>query len=126
MTLYLTLDAIEATLATVAHCPASTQIVLTYNRPRSALSELGQQTETVIARMAGQLGEPIVTRFEPDEIQRLVRRLGFDQLEDFGPDEAVRTYFPGRDDVRFGGAQRLLVAAVARGTSTGTGGAPAA
>jgi hypothetical protein len=45
------------------------------------------------------------------------RRLGFDQIEDFGPDEAVRTYFPGRDDVRFGGAQRLLVAAVSSGTS---------
>jgi methyltransferase (TIGR00027 family) len=116
VTMYLTLEAIEATLATVAACPAGSRIVLTYNRPGSALSGMGLETQTVLARIAGEMGEPIVSLFEPEEIDRLLRGLGFDQVDDFGPDEAVRTYFAGRNDVRFGGAQRLVVAAVARGT----------
>jgi methyltransferase (TIGR00027 family) len=113
VTMYLTLEAIEATLATVAACPAGSRIVLTYNRPGSALTGMGLETQTVLARIAGEMGEPIISRFEPNEIDRLLRGLGFDQIEDFGPDEAVRTYFAGRDDVRFGGAQRLVVATVA-------------
>ncbi|HET7768846.1 MAG TPA: class I SAM-dependent methyltransferase [Chloroflexota bacterium] len=114
VTLYLTLEAIAATLATVAACPAGTRIVLTYNRPGSALSGVGLETQTALAGIAGELGEPIVTLFEPDEIERLLRDHGFGQIEHFGPDEAVRTYFAGRDDVRFGGAQRLVGATVAR------------
>jgi len=38
--------------------------------------------------------------------------MGFGEVEHFGPGEAVRTYFPGRGAVRFGGAQRLVVATV--------------
>ena len=121
VTMYLTIEAIEATLATVAACPAGSRLVLTYNRPRSALAGMGLETETVIAGIAGEMGEPIITRFEPDEIEQLLRDRGFDQIEHFGPDEAVRTYFAGRDDVRFGGAQRLVVATVARGTGAPPG-----
>jgi methyltransferase (TIGR00027 family) len=116
VTLYLSRDAIASTLATVAACPPGSRIVLTYNRPNTALTGMGLETQKVVARIAGEMGEPIVTLFEPDEIERVLRERGFDQIEDFGPEEAVRTYFAGRDDVRFGGAQRLIVATVARGT----------
>ena len=111
VTLYLTPEAIRATLATVAACAAGTRIVLTYNRPLSALGTLGRETDTVIAGIAGAMGEPVISRFEPDEIERLLREVGFTDVADFGPEEAVRTYFAGRQDVRFGGAQRLVVAA---------------
>jgi methyltransferase (TIGR00027 family) len=115
VTLYLTREAIRATLATVAACPAGSRIVLTYNRPPAALGGLGRDTDAAIGRLAGELGEPIVSRFEPDEIAGLLGELGFDDLIDIGPEEAARTYFPGRADVRFGGAQRLVDAAVAPG-----------
>ena len=102
VTMYLTLDAIRATLATVAACPAGTRIVLTYNRPQSALQGLGLATETTLAKIATEMGEPFVSLFEPAEIIH------------FGPDEAIRAYFAGRNDIRFGGAQRLVVATVAK------------
>jgi hypothetical protein len=38
--------------------------------------------------------------------------MGFVDVTHFGPDEAVREYFPGRTDVRFGGAQRIAIARV--------------
>ena len=49
----------------------------------------------------------------PRTRQWLVRDRGFDDIVHFGPEEARSTYFAGRNDVQFGGAQRLLVATVA-------------
>jgi methyltransferase (TIGR00027 family) len=114
VTMYLTLPAIEATLATVAVCAAGTRIVLTYNRPRSALEGAGLAAENVFAEIAGEMGEPFVSVFEPAEAEELVRRLGFGDVAHFGPDEALQAYFAGRDDIRLHGAQRLIVATVAQ------------
>ena len=113
VTMYLTHDAITATLDTVALCPAGTRVVLTYNLPKHALQAMGATTDMVLANIAADMGEPIVSLFLPDEIDRLVRDHGFDDVVHFGPEEARSTYFPGRNDVQFGGAQRLLVATVA-------------
>ena len=112
VTMYLTLEAIEATLATVVACPPRTRIVLTYNRPRVVLEGLALGTDLVIAGIAEEMGELFVSLFEPAQMEELLRRMGFSDITHFGPDEAIRTYFPGRDDVRFGGAQRLIVATV--------------
>jgi len=43
---------------------------------------------------------------------QLVRELGFQDVAHVGPDEARERSFPGRSDVEFGGAPRLLVATV--------------
>lgn len=59
------------------------------------------------------MGEPLVSLFRPGEIEGLLHGLGYTAVEHFGPDEAVTTYFPGREDVRFGGAQRIVSATVA-------------
>jgi methyltransferase (TIGR00027 family) len=112
VTMYLTLEAIDTTLETVAACPPGTRVVLTYNRPRSALEGMALETDKVIAGIATEMGEPFVSLFEPAEAEALLRRHGFGDIVHFGPDEAVREYFPGRTDVRFGGAQRLIVAKV--------------
>lgn len=119
VTMYLTLDAIRATLATIAACPAGSRIVLTYNRPRAALTGLSRALDTALGTLAADVGEPFVSLFEPAEIERLLREHGFDDVVHFGPDEAIQTYFPGRTDVAFAGAQRLVVATVA-----GDGGKP--
>jgi methyltransferase (TIGR00027 family) len=114
VTMYLTLEAIRATLATVASAPAGTRIVLTYNRPTAALTGLGLAFDTAIRKVADEVGEPFVSLFEPAEVERLLRDQGFDKIIHFGPDEAIQTYFAGRTDVLFAGAQRLVIATVAR------------
>jgi methyltransferase (TIGR00027 family) len=113
VTMYLTLEAIKATLATIAGCPAGTRIVLTYNQPQAALQGMGAQVEAVLVRIAAGMGEPFVSLFHPAEMERLLRDQHFDEIVHFGPDEALATYFKGREDVRFGGAQRLVAATVA-------------
>jgi methyltransferase (TIGR00027 family) len=122
VTMYLTLEAIEATLSTIAACRPGTKAVLTYNQPKSALQGLGLGIETVLARVVAEMGEPMVSLFEPHEAEQLLRRMGFDEVVHFGPQEALDTYFAGRSDVRFGGAQRLVAATVPDGQGAGRDG----
>lgn len=114
VTMYLTLDAIKATLRTIGEAARGSSVVLTYNLPQDALRGLGAQTEAVLARIVAEMGEPMVSLFRPTEIEDLLRDLGYDSVEHFGPDEAKSTYFPGRSDVRFGGAQRIVAATLGR------------
>lgn len=112
VTMYLTSDAIDATLREVAQFAEGSRLVLTYNQPQSAVSGPGARTEAVMARATAAMGEPFISLFRPDEIEQRLRDHGYTDVEHFGPDEALITYFPGRDDVRFGGAQRLIAATV--------------
>jgi methyltransferase (TIGR00027 family) len=112
VTMYLTLDAIRATLATVAQCLAGTRIVLTYNQPPAALTNNDAQITATFAGLAAKMGEPFISRFLPAEMAQLLRRHGFGEITDFGPDEARAAYFAGRPDVEIAGAQRLIAATV--------------
>lgn len=113
VTMYLTMEAIRATLETVVSCPAGTQVVLTYNLPPSALQGFGLSVETTLGSMIADLGEPMISLFVPEEIEQLLRQVGFVDIVHIGPEEAVQAYFPGRADVRFAGAQRLVIGKVA-------------
>ena len=113
VTMYLTREAIIATLDTVTGCPAGTRVVLTYNLPKDALRGMGQSTERVLTGIVTEMGEPFVSLFLPAEIEELLHDRGFAGILHFGPEQARAKYFAGRSDVRFGGAQRLVAATVA-------------
>jgi methyltransferase (TIGR00027 family) len=112
VTMYLTLDAIDATLATVRRCPAGTRVVLSYSLPKDALDGMGASISAVLTSLATELDEPIISLFLPAEIEQRLRDHGFDDIVHVGPDEARAMYFPGRSDVQFGGAHRLVAAHV--------------
>jgi methyltransferase (TIGR00027 family) len=111
VTMYLTLDAIHATLTTLAQGRAGTRIVLTYNQPQAALAGRTAQIAATFAGLAGELGEPFISRFRAAEIRQLLRGHGFGDITDFGADEARAVYFQGAD-VEIAGAQRLAAARV--------------
>jgi methyltransferase (TIGR00027 family) len=113
VTMYLTLDAIHATLATMAQCRPGTRVVLTYNQPRAVLTGSAARIAAAFEPLAAELGEPFISRFLPGEMARLLHGHGFGQISDFGPDEARAAYFPGQADIDIAGAQRLVAAAVA-------------
>jgi methyltransferase (TIGR00027 family) len=119
VTMYLTLDAIRATLAMVAQCPSGTRIVLTYNQPKHVLTGLAAETDAALSSMAAEMGEPFISLFRPAEIEALLQESGFDQTDHFGPDEARAKYFPGRDDVHFAGAQRIITGTVTSARKAG-------
>ena len=113
VTMYLTLDAIHATLATIAQCRPGTGLVLTYNQPPAALAGSTAQIAATFAGLAAEMGEPFISRFLPGQVARLLHEHGFGQVTDFGPDEARAAYFPGQADVEIAGAQRLVAATLA-------------
>ena len=88
VTMYLTLDAIRATLTTVLACAPGSRIALTYNRPLAALQGSRQNNESALQRLVADLGEPMISLFEPAEIEEFLRDLGFANVEHFGAEEA--------------------------------------
>jgi methyltransferase (TIGR00027 family) len=110
VTMYLTLDAIRRTVGELAALAPGSRVVLTYNLPLSAVEGVGLETTGPLQAMAAQMGEPFISLFLPEDMERLMLASGFSDISHFGPEEMVREYFPGRTDVRLGGAQRLLVA----------------
>jgi methyltransferase (TIGR00027 family) len=112
VTMYLTLDAINATLSAISRCAPGTRVVLTYNQPKDALEGLAASVDEVLAAIAADVGEPFVSLFRPAEIEQLLRDHGFGDIVHFGPEDAIRTYFPARTDVQFPGAQLLVAGTV--------------
>ena len=119
VTMYLTLDAINATLATLAKCRPGSRVVLTYNQPLDVLTRGDAQITGAMAGLAAKMGEPFISRFRTAEIARLLRQHGFGEFTDFGSDEARAAYFPGHPDVEIAGAQRLVAATVAPASAPG-------
>jgi O-methyltransferase involved in polyketide biosynthesis len=102
-------------LATIAQCPPGTGIVFTYNQPLDAVDEFSAAvSRTFIESFATKWNEPFISFFMPAQIEELLRRHGFDDIEHFGPDEARGVHFDGRDDLEIAGAQRLAAANVRR------------
>jgi len=114
VTMYLTREAISATLESVARCASGSRLVMTYNLPPSSMTAFSRRVTTSLQnKVAIAAGEPFISLFTPEEIERLVKRSGFVRVEHFGPDEARRTYLDGRPDVQVAGAQRMIIASVA-------------
>ncbi len=112
VTMYLTLEAIEATLRTISQCMPGSQVALTYNQPHRVLDDSALQVTSTFEAIATELGEPFVSLFVPDQIEGLLRSHGFDDIEHFGPQEARAAWFSGAADVAIAGAQRLIAATV--------------
>jgi methyltransferase (TIGR00027 family) len=98
VTQYLTLPAIEATLAYVASLPAGSTIVLTFVLPDSELQGDDLHMAVGGARGAASIGEPWLTRLRPSEIDGTARSLGFSEVEHLSPEAATARYFAGRED----------------------------
>jgi methyltransferase (TIGR00027 family) len=102
VTMYLTRDAIEATLRTVLSFPTGSGIVLTYAHRASEASQLAQDSASG--------GEPWVSYFTPEEFEEMLRSLGFSDVSLLSREEAVRRYYADRTD-GFEAPPRVSIAA---------------
>jgi methyltransferase (TIGR00027 family) len=96
VTMYLTEQAIDAVLGTVAGSAAGSEIVFTFApvRGESDHSHDGPS----LAERAASLGEPWLTYFEPAALARKLRDLGFGTVEFLTPAAAAARYFANRTD----------------------------
>ncbi len=90
VTMYLTLEAIDAVFAWAAELPPGSGLVLTF--APAGMTE----GESFLAEKAAQLGEPWLTHFEPQALVDRLRRFGFSEVALLSPEEAVDRYFRDR------------------------------
>ncbi|HEX5725779.1 MAG TPA: class I SAM-dependent methyltransferase [Longimicrobiaceae bacterium] len=90
VTMYLTRDAIEATLRTVLSFPKRSEIVFTFAHTESATSKLAEGSASA--------GEPWISYFTPDELGAMLRSLGFSDARFLSREEAERRYYANRAD----------------------------
>ena len=97
VTMYLTRDANLATLRAVASCaPPGSELVFTYMDERAFES----QTESLVAMLKAlaELGEPFLSGFDPNRLDRELGQCGLSVVEDLCGDQLAARY--GRTGAR--------------------------
>lgn len=98
VTFYLTDEAINATLATLARLPLGSEVVLQFVLPTDALpAALVERRRSLLARFAA-VGEPWISFYRPEEMIAKVKGLGFSEAIHFSPEEANKRYCSSRRD----------------------------
>ncbi|MBY0421436.1 MAG: class I SAM-dependent methyltransferase, partial [Parvularculaceae bacterium] len=113
VTMYISVAASEATLATVARCAAGSEIVFTYTPDPATLDERARFMSRAFATIATAAGEPPVTSFTTPALEDLVRRAGLDLVAHPNADDLAALYFAQRPDaLRPYGMERIAAARV--------------
>jgi O-methyltransferase involved in polyketide biosynthesis len=95
VTMYLTEDATEQVLRTVAQLPPGTEIVLTFATPPDPHEE---PARVAFAQRAAEVGEPWITFFTPEALEARLLSFGFTAVTFLTPRVARETYFSHRAD----------------------------
>lgn len=98
VSMYLTEEAIAATLGFVASTPPGGGVVFDYTVARETLGMMERVAFDVLAKRVEAAGEPFRTFFEPKALAERLKRIGFRTVEDLGADEINARYFQGRAD----------------------------
>jgi methyltransferase (TIGR00027 family) len=110
VTQYLTRDAIQSTLRTLATWPTGSEVVLTYVLP---VEQWGADAPRLLAVLGAANARGITwhSLLTPDEMASLTLACGFARVEHFGPDEMDAAYFRDRDHtLRPYNPERILTA----------------
>jgi methyltransferase (TIGR00027 family) len=97
VTMYLTRDAVLTTLGYVARRQSGSGITFDYMLPPSRLPWMRRIGFYLLARRVAAAGEPWKTWFEPDDLARQLRAMGFTRLEDLDGPALDRRFFGGRE-----------------------------
>jgi methyltransferase (TIGR00027 family) len=111
VSMYLTRDAIMATLRQVATLAARSTLAMTFLLPleHNAPAERGGLEASSSGARAS--GTPFISFFAPDEMVALAREAGFKEPHCIPPEALAERYFTGRtDDLEAPTAERILVA----------------
>jgi methyltransferase (TIGR00027 family) len=80
---YLTREAVASTLASVARIPRG-EVVLDHTGPAEQLSGRTRAAHADLRDRVAGLGEPLTAGWDPEELDALLRRLGFAEIEALG------------------------------------------
>jgi len=109
--IYLTAEAIDATLRAVRECAAGSEIVFSYDVPDAFLDDIAREMVAIEASQLAAAGEPYTTRMSPAQAEELVRSAGLEVAEHLTPPALCDRYFADRSDgLRPSAAERHIAA----------------
>jgi methyltransferase (TIGR00027 family) len=98
VTVYLTREAILATLKSVASLAKGTEIVFDYGEPRDHLpAEIQARVQERMNALAA-IGEPWISFFRPADMAAMLQEAGFSETEDLSGHAINARWFSGRTD----------------------------
>ena len=95
---YLTAQAIESTLRTIAGAAAGSEVVFSYRAEESVLDDVGKEFIRIYAPLAASVGEPLQPGWPVIEIERLISRCGLKVVDHPARADLEHRYFAGRTD----------------------------
>jgi methyltransferase (TIGR00027 family) len=98
VTMYLTAEAVAATLGFVASLPTGGGIAFDYVVPQESLGRVERMALGALSRRVKAAGEPFRTFFDPTALTARLKQIGFRSVEDLGADEINALYFKDRAD----------------------------
>jgi len=98
VTPYLSVDAIEETLRTIASCAPGSEVVFTYAPTETLLDGDDRETLAIVAQLTASSGEPLRTFFVREDVDALVLRCGLELADHADRDDLIRRYFANRND----------------------------
>jgi methyltransferase (TIGR00027 family) len=111
VSMYLTKEAIAATLRQVAGLGAGSTLAMTFILPMELADPEERPGREIAEKGARAAGTPFISFFAPAEIVALARTCGFKEARHVSRDEVVRRYFAARSDgLRPGSSEQMLIA----------------
>ena len=110
---YLTIGAVEATLRAIALCPSGSEVVFEYGLSEPFLDDFGREFRAGFSPLATRVGEPLRTRWSPDEAEMVIQRCGLRVVDHPSREDLVGRYLSGRaDGLHPWSASRLMAVTV--------------
>ena len=111
VSLYLTRDAIAATLRQIAKLAPGSTLAMTFILPLEFADPEERPGYEAAMRGARASGTPFISFFTPAEMLAMAREAGFRVIQHVSAADLTQRYFIGRTDgLRLGGSEALLVA----------------
>ena len=111
VTMYLTTDAVAATLRTVAGFAAGSRLCFDYRVPVAMLNPVERVINDLMEQRMAALGEPWLSTFDPTQLQKQLFEMGFSKAQSATPEDVNARYFARRKDgLRTGGGVRIMCA----------------
>jgi methyltransferase (TIGR00027 family) len=113
VSMYLTREAVVATLKAVAELAPGSVLAMTFLLPPALVPEGERAQYEMVMERARAAGTPFLSLFRPEEMLALAREAGFSAVEHVSTEELTRRYFSGRaDGLKPGSGEEFLVATV--------------
>jgi methyltransferase (TIGR00027 family) len=111
VTMYLTAEAVTATLRTVAGFAAGSCLCFDYRVPATMLNPVERVVGEMVEQRVAAMGEPMRSSFDPAHLQGQLLELGFRAAASPTPEALNARYFARRKDgLRTGSGVRLMCA----------------